>query len=74
MSKLDYTLHITWWIFWIVGSLAMTIVISDGLFIAFAGLPPLFGVVSVWLAQHIWIFVTIWVALSINKMVKLFMF
>lgn len=74
MTKFEYAMHITFWVYWIVCSLAMAIVISDGLFIAFVGLSPLFGVVSIWLAQHIWAFATMWIILTIAKVTKLFIY
>ena len=74
MTKFEHVMSTTFWVYWFICSAAMSIVISDGIFMAFAGLAPLFGVVSVWLAQHVWIFATMWIILTVAKIAKLFIY
>ena len=74
MTKFEYTMHITFWVYWFICSLAMAIVMVDGMVMAFTGLPPFLGSFEIWLANHILIFFVMWIILTTGKAIKLFMF
>jgi hypothetical protein len=64
MNNIQFSLSTITWVMWFICTIAVAIVVSDGVFMAFLGLPPFFGVVSVWLGQHIWMFAATWIFIT----------
>jgi hypothetical protein len=54
--------HYGWWATWYISALGTAIAISDGI-MGYIGLPPFLGEVSIWVAGHWWIFITMWIFL-----------